>query len=158
MFISACSDSTLAPSAIFLWGRVKRNSEAQAPFLLCAAARTGKIFLHPDLSPGSRTTARYGVGHWPAQSSAGQPGCYGDSARSRAFTSSRARSPALDSQDSMVQNIARVAVAMASVANQPRSFHGVGRTRSFMSSGLEAATMTTIMIGTEITALITADQ
>ena len=88
----------------------------------------------------------------------GQSGCYGDSASSRAFTSSRARSPALDSQDSMVQNIARVAVAMASVANQPRSFHGVGRTRSFMSSGLEAATMTTIMIGTEITALITADQ
>lgn len=44
---------------------------------------------------------------------------------------------------------------MTSVADQPKSFHGAGSTKSFMSWGLDAATMTAIMIGTEITALIT---
>ena len=139
MSISAYSDVDPGAFSDLLVGRVKRNSEAQAAFLPCTAARTGKIFLHPNLSPGSPTMTRCDVGRWPVQSPAG-----GLSAR--------------PPQDSMVQNIAAVAIAMDNVADQPRSFHVVGRTRSFMSLGLEEATMTAIMIGTEITALITADQ
>jgi hypothetical protein len=55
-------------------------------------------------------------------------------------------------------NIASVAAAIAAVAIHPSTFQRVGRMNSPTTRGVDEASMTAIMIGTEITALITADQ
>ena len=57
----------------------------------------------------------------------------------------------------MVQNIATVAAAIASVASQPRPFQTAGRTNACISCRRDAAIITATMIGTEMTALMTAD-
>lgn len=59
----------------------------------------------------------------------------------------------------IVTAMAPVAHAIAPVASQPRMRHRQGRTRSLMIFvGRDTATMTATMIGTEMTALTTADQ
>ena len=58
----------------------------------------------------------------------------------------------------MVVNIISVAAAMAAVAAQPRNRQIVGNLMSPTIFVFDAAIMTAIMIGTEMTALMTADQ
>ena len=54
--------------------------------------------------------------------------------------------------------MAHVAIAMAAVASQPRVRHFPGKTKSPMIFGRVAASITATMMGTEITALMTAAQ
>jgi hypothetical protein len=54
--------------------------------------------------------------------------------------------------------MANVAVAIAHVAAQPNTFHRTGSTIPAINLEFEATTMTATMIGTDITALITAAQ
>src|SRR5678815_3888763 len=55
-------------------------------------------------------------------------------------------------------NIVTVATPIAAVASQPSALQRRGRVRSPTIFGCEAATMTATMMGTETTALMTADQ
>ncbi len=61
-------------------------------------------------------------------------------------------------QSTIPANMASVAAAMAAVASQPSHFQRRGSANSPIRRRLDAARMTATMMGTEMTALITADQ